>query len=397
MTAREPTQTAERGDAAGESTLKLYIDSTSLPLVHQMADFVACADKPEVVKLITWLRLPLSEKQLAGSNALYVQQMAAISPAFVAGVCDLVRRNRFRRVEIHSNQFHSWRGVAPLLRALVPLLPDIRDVVRLHLYDDGSIGLLHREDLKAHADPGRLIDDAAQDLRVHVFDGKPLRWGVPQSYAWHHLFETRYHLLRRDVLLRDASGRALYDYLEPLTSDLRFDGMPHLTDAQQQRYLRLFGLNAEVAESLNTAPGRTSMLFTGTGVWDKKDNRVLCDSVLKAIEQLRANGCIPPDWRLFYKGHPVSADHDARLMQALGDDVTALPSHVPLEVLMMAGLLPTRLAGVMSSSHLTLPSERIAYLLCRSSATQSAPEAALVRLMLDAGIVSPERMLPLMD
>ncbi|HSI57161.1 MAG TPA: hypothetical protein VLA16_06375 [Ideonella sp.] len=387
-----------RPAAAAEPVLKLYIDSTSLPLVHQMADFVAGAERPELTQWVTWLRLPLSAEQLAGSNARYLPQLAAVSASFVAAVCQLVKQRGLRRIEIHSNLYHAWRGIVPLLRELIPLLPDARDAITLDLYDDGTVGLLQRETLKAEPDPAALIATAAQGLRRAVFDRQPLAWGLPQSYAWHHLFETRYHLLRRDLLLRDAPGRALHGYFEPFAVDMQFDGLPQLNDAQCQRYLQLFGLDAALAERLAPVAGRSdALLFTGTGTWDKAQNLALAENQLRAIAALHEGGCLPADWPIAYKGHPANTEHDARLMAALGEQVIALPPQVPLEVLLMAGLLPRRVAGVISTTYCTLPAGSIEYLLCRREAVQGGAGSALVNLMLDTGMVDAERLLPLLD
>lgn len=399
MTAAAP-EAAERAHPAPARgrVLKLYVDSTSLSLVHQMADFVACAEQPEVVKLITWLRLPLAPEQLAGCNASYVPQMAAVSPAFVATVANAVKRHRFERIELHANQYHAWRGVVPLLQALVPLLPDPGERLFLHLYDDGTVGLVQREALKALPDPAQALAAAAADLRAAVFERRPLRWGIAQGYAWQHLFETRYHMLRRDVLRRDAAGQALHALFEPRAEDMRFDGLPQLTDAQSARYLALFGLDAEVAGRLSPVAGRSdALLFTGSSAWDPAQNRALADTQVRAIAALRENGCVPPEWRIAFKGHPANGTQDHRLVAALGDDVVVLPPRVPLEVLAMAGLLPARVAGVMSSLYCTLPPGAIEYLLCRRCAVEGGAGAPLVDLMLATGMISADRLLPLLD
>lgn len=393
-----PPRASAPAPARTEPVFKLYIDSTSLPLVHQVADMVAGEDSPDVTQWVTWLRLPLTARQLAGSNARYMPQLAAVSPAFIEAVCQFVKQRRPRRIEIHSNLYHAWRGVAPLLQGLSPLLPDLRDVVTLDLYDDGTVGLLQREALKASPGFDRLIATAAQALRCAVFDGRPLDWGVPQSYAWHHLFTTRYHLLRRDILLRDEPGRALHQYLEPIARDMRFDGLPGLSDAQCQRYLQFFGLDAALAERLAPVSRRSdALLYTGTGTWDKTQNAVLAERQLSAISALQAGGCLPAEWTLAYKGHPANGDHDQRLIAALGSGTIALPPQVPLEVLLMAGLLPRRVAGVISTSYCTLPPGCIEYLICRREAAQGGAGSALLGLMIETGMVEADRVLPLLD
>ena len=206
--------------ARRELTLKLYVDSTSLSLVQQMADFVACADAPDVIKLITWLRLPLGEAQLKGCGAFYLAQRAAVSAEFVQLVCDSVRRHRFARIELHANQYQAWRGALPLLTALVPLAESLGSRLTLELYDDGTVGLVEREALKALPDPEAALKTAAADLRRGVHQGTAFEWSIAHSYAWQHVLPTRYHLLRRDLLLRDPAGQALHALLDPVSTEL---------------------------------------------------------------------------------------------------------------------------------------------------------------------------------
>lgn len=379
-----------------EPVLKLYIDSTSLPLAHQAADLVAGIGQPGIMSLITWLRVPLSESQLRDLNACYLPQMAAVSPGFVDTVCTLVRKTGVRRVEIHSNQYHAWRGVAPLLRQLLPLLPDGVDAVRLELYDDGNMGLIQRAQLKAQPDPQRLLRLAAEDLKRAVLDGKPLRWGIAQSYAWQHLFATRYHLLRPEILLWDSAGQALHECLAPYVLPMRFDQFKQLDEKAQRRYLELFGLDSvQVARLRPLAENPDVLLFIGSSIWDKAQNAELADRQIAAVGRLRAEGLLQKYRELAFKAHPANMDHSGRLAAALGERVEVIPPRVPMEILQMAGLLPCKVAGVVSSSYFTLPEGAVEYLLCRPESDRTDIEAALIPMMLRAGVVDSTRLIPL--
>lgn len=382
--------------AVAEPVLKLYIDSTSLPLAHQAADLVAGMGQSGIMSLITWLRLPLSDVQLRDFNACYVPQMAAVSAGFIETVCSLVRKTGVKRVEIHSNQYHAWRGVVPLLRQLLPLLPEGGDSLQLELYDDGNIGLIHRAQLKAQPDPARLLRLAAQDLKHAILDGKPLRWGIPQSYAWQHLFPTRYHLLRPDMLLWDAAGKALHDCLAPHVLPMQFNQVQQLGEASRLRYLELFGLDPGQISSLKRlAESPDVLLFIGSSIWDKAKNAELADQQIAAIGQLRAKGLLQKDRELAFKAHPANMDHSSRIASALGERVEILPPRVPMEVLQMAGLLPRRVAGVVSTSYFTLPKGSVEYLLCRPETERTEIETALIPMMLQAGVVDPTQLIPL--
>lgn len=391
-----PAGVASPEEAPSEPILKLYIESTSLPLVQQAADLVRGLGRPDIMSLITWLRLPLSEAQLSGLNACYVPQMAAITPEFVGAVCELVRKTGVNRVEIHSNQYHAWRGVVPLLRDLIPLLPGGIDSIRLDLYDDGTRGLIERDELKKEPDPGGTLQLAARDLRRAVLERQALRWGIPQSYAWHHVFATRYHLLRPDLMLGDEAGQALHDCLEPHAVPMQFNQVGQLDEGARQRYLGLFGLDAAECERLKRLSDIPDvLLFTGSSVWDKAQNAELADGQVAAIRRLHSKGLLQKHRQLAYKAHPANLDHSSRLVSALGEGVEIIPSRVPMEVLLMAGLLPRKVAGIGSSSYFSLPMGSIEYLLCRPEAERGDIEAALISLLLRAGLVDGTRLIEL--
>ena len=378
------------------SILKLYIDSTTLPLVQQAADFVAGLGQPGIMSIITWLRLPLSDAQLRGANACYIPQTAAVTPAFIGAVCEVVRKSGVSRVEIHSNQHHAWRGVAPLLRELLPLLPERSDSIRLELYDDGTRGLIERDELKRLSDPDGVLRRAAQNLRDAILDGKPLRWGIPQSYAWQHVFPTRYHLLRPDLMLVDGTDNGWHESLSPYVAPMQFDQIGQLDSPARRRYFELFGLDVGQRERLKRlAECPDALLFTGSSVWDKTDNAELADRQISAIQGMHANGLLQKYQPLAFKAHPANLDHSERLASALGERIEIVPPRVPIEVLLMADLLPRKVAGIGSSSYFTLPKGSVDYLLCRPEPDRTETEAGFISLMLRAGLVDSTRLIPL--
>jgi hypothetical protein len=308
-----------------------------------------------------------------------------------------VRDRDIGRIEIHANQTHAWRGVAPVLRGLKEDLYERNIDIALELYDDGTLSLLHREALKAWPDLDDRIDAAAAQLRRVLAGQTTPTADLAQSHAWQRLLPTRYHVLRRDLLLRDAPGRALHAWLDPHCVDLRFDGLSGLTEAQCDRYLALFGLDSATVEQLTPVAGSPdALLYTGTGSWDRTQHLALHQSQTRAIRQLREAGVFPPEWRRAYKGHPANGAYDAALAAELGPDVVVYPAKVPLEVLAMAGLLPRHVCGVLSSSHFTLPTDHLAFVLTHDGASGGINTLSLVELVRQTGMIPADRLLPIL-
>lgn len=382
-------------EAASGNVLKLYIDSTSLSLVEQMADYVRCAEAPEVFKVITWLRVPLDEAQLVAHNAMYAPQMAAVSIDFVRAVRDLVADNPVGRVEIHANQTHAWRSVIPVMRALLGH-PNSREVpVRLHLYDDGSLSLVQREGLKQVPDLPAALQRAALELGQALQGKAAPAANVLQSHAWHLLFDTTYHMLRRDLLSADAEGRRVAEALAAHTQDMRFDGWATLTPEQQRLYLALFGIGDAERDALQAwADDPAAWLFTGSAAWDAPLNDRLGQAQLRAVHALRADGSLPADARMGFKAHPANATYTAPLMEAFGPGTLQVPSQGPLEVLMMAGLLPRQVAGVVSSAFFNLPAERIRFAIADTDDAAAVAGLPVVQLVVRGGGVTLDRIRP---
>ncbi len=382
--------------AAGAGiTLKLYIDSTSLSVVHQMADFVACADRPDVIKLITWLRCPLSDEQLKNSNAIYLKQLAAVSAEFVATVCQLVQRFKVQRLELHSNHHHARRGVLPVLQTLVARRLLAPAQVKLHLYDDGRLSVSNRAELAAMPDLTDALERGANTLRAWALDGVAGSWDLATSHGWHHIFDTTYHMLRPDLLLDAVPAGALDDGLRAAIEPMCFEHAERLGHEGWARYLNGYGLQPDMRQALRSfSADPQSFIFVGTGVWDKTTNQRYCELQLHSIAALRRRGLLPAGARLGFKNHPANLDHEHTLARALGDDVFAVPARLPLEVMMMDGLLPAQLGGVISTAYLTLPPGRVAFMLCDAQTEAEAAAQPDVRLLVDLGLVPRERVFP---
>lgn len=401
MAPPSPAAQAQATAAGSGVTLKLYIDSTSLSVIHQMADFVASAEQRNVVKVVTWLRCPLDENQLAAYSALYLKQLAAVTPQFVSAVCQLVQRVGAQRLVVHSNHHHARNGVLPVLRTLLARGQLTPEQIELHLYDDGRLSLRHRGELAATPDLGTTLDQGATALRRWLLDGVAAPWNIATSYGWQHTVRTTYHMLRPELLLAAPAATALPEALRQAMRCMRFDHAQTLGPALWQRYLGHYGLDVAGRRALRQfAQQPSSFLFVGTAVWDKTDNARYRDLQLRSMAALRQRGLLPAGGAggaLGFKGHPANSDHEPELRRALGEACVQVPARLPLEVMMMDGLLPARLDGVISSAYLTLPPEKLAFMLCDDTDAAACLQHPDVRLLLDLGLVTEAQVFPWLD
>jgi hypothetical protein len=375
-------------------TVRLYIDSTSLSVVHQMADLVASIDRPDVVKVITWLRCPLDEAQLAGAQALYVKQLAAVSPAFVNLVCQLIERVGARRLEIHSNHHHARNGVLPVVRQVLQRRLLAPEQIALDLYDDGRLSLRHRDELAALPNLPQALAEGAAALRRTLLDGAPLAWSLPASYGWQACLETRYHVLRPERMLDAVPPATLGQPLAAALRPMRFDHAQRLGPQRWERYLGFYGLAPQARQDLRAfAADPDAFVFVGMSVWDADENRRRQRLQIDTIAALRAMGLLSHG-RMGFKGHPANLDGEQALRSALGESTFLVPARLPLELMMMDGLLPPALGGVISTAYLSLPADRLRFVVCNAATTAECLAQPDVQALLDLGVVTPDRVLP---
>jgi hypothetical protein len=382
---------------SGGPTLKLYIDSTSLSVIHQMADFVRCEFDPEVYKVITWRRCVLDQRELAASQTRYIQQGFQVSQQFVDFVVDTVARLRPRHVEIHSNQRWSFQGVFPVLRHLfsVDLLQP--EAISLVLYDDGLWSLQERDAMLRNVSIGADLELAALGLARRLFGSEtapPTRW---MGHVWHRVLRTRYVGLRLARFSEHAGPHpAVRGYLG-MHQEMQFAYREELTATEWKRFLHFYGLDDVLEERLSALranPG--SFLYIGTSTTDPERNQYYARKQVSSIKRFKESGLFPPETSFAFKGHPADTSLEQLVMEALGGQILHIPARIPLEVLQMADLLPPNIVGVWSTAYLTLDCQRVRFVFGTPPNPGNLPKVGSDYL-LECGVLSPEQVRPWPD
>jgi hypothetical protein len=383
----------------GERTLKLYIDSATLPVIHQMADFLRCEFDPDVYKLVTWRRFPISPEEAAASQTVYFHQLANVSRDFVGLACALVTELRPARVEIHTNHIWALGGLAPVLRAFVRRRLIDPSRIDLHIYGDGTWELRDRDAMGLSGRLGDELEAAAERLADLIFGPVERSSDQVMNYGWHRLFRTVYHGLAWDRFFDRVRPQLRPGCrLEAATRAMRFDYAQTLPPDLWRRYLAKMGLSEDVQRSLRELAARPgSFMYVALALWDPAANRYFRDLQLATIRRLRAEGLIPAGSLIAYKGHPGNPEYDGDLIAALSEEGGAaleVPRQAPLEVLEMAGLLPEAVGGSLSSSFHTIDPSRIRFLCGPDTAPETVRLFPDNRILIELGRVKPEQVLP---
>jgi hypothetical protein len=380
---------------AGGRTLKLYIDSTSLSVIHQMADFVRCERDPDVYKIITWRRCVLEPSDLAQSRTLYYRQNAGVSPEFIATVAQVVDRVRPTRVEVHSNQRWSLHGVLPVLRLLFASGRLRPEQVDLRLYDDGLWSLQERDALKANPSLHALLELGAVGLARLLFSDSQQSIHNWMTHGWHRVLRTRYIGLHLDRFFGHVERRYPLDSYERAHETMRFAYQAALSGDAWERFLHLYGVDdALKARLLALKSEPDAFLYLGTGSVDPEHNATYAALQVTSIARFQQMGLLPTGRRIGFKGHPANPDNEPEVIAALGGNVVHVPARVPLEVLEMADLLPAQIGGTVSTSYLTMQPERVRFVFGSPLPSGNVPSEDTSRFLVECGIVTPEQVFP---
>ncbi len=122
---------------------------------------------------------------------------------------------------------------------------------------------------------------------------------------------------------------------------------------------KMVGLNEQLQNKLRKS--RNGFMFIGGVTYYLGDLEINYMDELLKIAQKSISGDYDA---LFFKGHPsyLSDKFNYPILQAI-DNIIEIPKELPTEVLLITGLLPSKVGGVNSSIFFSLPKENISHIV----------------------------------
>lgn len=358
--------------------LKIYLSSGSVPVIPQMLDFAACAQDPNILKIICWYRNELTPFQLKGTNAYYIKQKYAVTPDFISKITGVIQKFQPKSVEIHSNIVFTNVELYPIVASISKIIK--REQIKIHLYDDGIRSIGERQQLNAiqcnvfpevHKVHVKYLQTILQD-EPNPFSGY-LResWPLLMNYIWHNFFDVTYHLMDRHDVKRKLSS-PFQQSIHKNTVALTTADIKTIKPKQLAFCLSLLNLtNTTINEIKKEIKQENSLLYMGAGYFNRQKDDVITDKQVTKIHKMRSTGIIAPEDKIIFKAHPINhTENRERIVSAFArDNIYILPNNIPFEILPVIDLAPSAIICNFSTLLFTMEANTFRHVIGDSDTT----------------------------
>lgn len=341
--------------------ITLYLDPATLPALAQLIHFLQNKEE-ESFRIFCYNRYPLLENVIRNemgietffSNVPQSGMWAYCPESVLTLISDCALKENIS-LEIHANLGHSLTVIAPITQ-LAQQNKNIH-IDHIHLYDDGSKEYLDLESLK-HTNLHYLLNVSLMDMHAYLKKaGVTLTNPIIAQYLWGHFYPTTYHLLKKDYFIKTDFIQPIFQQIEQ--NCLSIDFSERTLSAQNKDCLcKMVGLNESLQNKLKQS--HKGFLFIG-GITMYLDDEIDYANELLKIAQKSTSGNYDA---LFFKGHPtyLSDKFNYPILQTI-NNIIEIPKELPTEVLLVTGLLPSKVGGINSSIFFSLPNENIEHVV----------------------------------
>ena len=341
--------------------ITLYLDHATLPALGQLIHFLQNKEE-DTFRIFCYNRFPLLEnviKYEMGINAFFfnvpLNSAWAYCPENVLTLLNDYALEEYISLEIHANLGNSLTLIAPITQ--LALQNKNIHIDHLHLYDDGSKEYLDLESLK-HTNLHYLLNVSLMDMDAYLKKaGVTLTNPIIAQYLWGHFYPTTYHLLKKDYFIKTDFIQPIFQQIEQ--NCLSVDFSERALSAQNKDCLcKMVGLNESLQNKLKQS--HKGFMFIG-GITMYLDDEIDYANELLKIAQKSTSGNYDA---LFFKGHPsyLSDKFNYPILQTI-NNIIEIPKELPTEVLLITGLLPSKVGGINSSIFFSLPNENIEHVV----------------------------------
>lgn len=336
----------------------VYLDYATIPSLNYILHFAQHFEDQETIRLFGLSRFHIPESVIQrypkGVVQFYSNQEKDFSALLLALkniLIEVKQQQRKCEIELHLNLFHYQLLLLPFLS----LYLDTQDYCHLTLkfYDDGSEAISALQELALAPDLAAQIQFEKQQFDELVVK-KSFKLSLLSRYFWGKLFESEY-IWFNQAILQKAELQILKQEISS-SRQMDFAIYQQMSDEQKQLVLEILNIDLnKVAYLKQLMENQPSFLFLGTTLFNitQETKTWLMQMHVDLIQQY----CLPSGqffnnkagYLCFYKGHPNEKEMNQMILSQF-KNLIALPDDIPLEILLLLGVIPSKVGGFASSA-----------------------------------------------
>lgn len=335
-------------------TIHIYLDKATLPSVLQMIDIVTQpANEP---KFIAWNRLK-NVKKTARLSSLSATALDWDKP-YTPQLLTFINKNPQTQVVIHYNKLHD-----DLFREIIEQIPLSR-IKMVHSYEDATGYFWYEEDSKTQ-----------------------IKKGIRYPVTYHFLNASYLKKKKCDNTPRCIELREIFKNKPVQEINLK-KSIKNLSESQKKQIYNL--ANVDIRPLKKEFSQHPNILFVSGFNW--KNNQFDFNQLflLRQLCPSSQNIKNKKPYHLFYKSHP---DQSAMAYlnasaKKICPQLIEIPAHIPFEILIIADLVPDKIAGYNSSLFFNVNPEDILFYIERNEKDYYLPFLKLFKKLPDEKIIS---------
>lgn len=336
----------------------VYLDYATIPSLNYILHFAQHFEDQETIRLFGLSRFHIPESVIQrypkGVVQFYPNQEKDFSALLLALkniLIEVKQQQRKCEIELHLNLFHYQLLLLPFLS----LYLDTQDYCHLTLkfYDDGSEAISALQELALAPDLAAQIQFEKQQFDELVVK-KSFKLSLLSRYFWGKLFESEY-IWFNQAILQKAELQILKQEISS-SRQMDFAIYQQMSDEQKQLVLEILNIDLnKVVYLKQLMENQPSFLFLGTTLFNitQETKTWLMQMHVDLIQQY----CLPSGqffnnkagYLCFYKGHPNEKEMNQMILSQF-KNLIALPDDIPLEILLLLGVIPSKVGGFASSA-----------------------------------------------
>lgn len=381
-------------------TLEVYIDPASIPALNHLLYIIdTYEENASRARFVAWSRIDVSHnssiKKLLNIETFPLKNKNDISDEMVAAIKDKSLKTERLNIELFTNAKWSMNHISTIARMLSNIKSGAR-ISKIRIYDDGSSEYI---DLYNWIESGGTASDLVSGKEALVTylhgDSDVIPDFMRSKYNWHEIYNVDYYFIRPEYLRLESRLNGLYEHLHANLKRINYNIFSSLSEKKQQLFLDVVGFDRVKLVHDYGLSEDDNLIFTGTTTWNVGHERQFyADQQINVLRNVKySTGALYPGkkYDFFFKGHPAGKDINKRIESAF-DGMISIPSNISFEVLMMTGMLPDKIGGIASSLYLSLPRDKISFIVFSStddiSNLHDAINSPLVQIMIKLNIIS---------